>query len=260
MIAIVRYAEIALKGRNRNNFEKQLMKNIGLFIPGAKIKRVMGRFLIYDINESKKLSHIFGISSYSFAEETDNDLNSILSKAKEHSLSLDLNKPTRIIVKRVNKKLPFTSVELEKLIADNVLGDDFNIDLKNYEQSISIELINNKAYFFKEVINGLRGLPIGSQGLAIGLIRHKYDALASILAMKRGVKIKLVFRDEKARHLIDLLRKFDPGIDETEEFDDLPIFVGEQSLKRVTNGFELNPLLGFSNEELKQMLDFYEGL
>ena len=47
MVILVRYGEIALKGKNRPFFEKQLVKNIRFFNPEIRVERKVGRIIVH---------------------------------------------------------------------------------------------------------------------------------------------------------------------------------------------------------------------
>ena len=106
MAVIVRYGEIALKGKNRGDFERRLVKNMKKCleennIEFNSIKRFSGRILIDTENECKCLSRIFGIHSFSLAQELQLDLN----KIKETALEYYKQGTFRISTQRVEKLL-----------------------------------------------------------------------------------------------------------------------------------------------------------
>ena len=184
---IIRYGEISLKGKNRSFFENKLIRNIKLSIKNnLPIKKLRNRILI-DTNEKLNLTKIFGIVNYSYADELEIDLD----KIKQKSLSL-LNKAKsfRITCKRLDKSIPFNSLEIEKDVGEYVFeNSNAKVDLKNHEKNIQIELFNNKAYLFTEKIKSVGGLPVGIEGNAIALIENKDSINAALAVMKRGCDI-----------------------------------------------------------------------
>lgn len=85
-IIIIHYAEIALKGDNRREFENKLVENIRHVLKDLKyekIKRISGRILIYLESETKvidfssALNYVFGISHFSFGVEVKADIEEI---------------------------------------------------------------------------------------------------------------------------------------------------------------------------------------
>ncbi len=85
-VIIIHYAEIALKGENRRDFENKLVENIRHVLKKLKyekIKRISGRILIYLESEANSaefaaaLNYVFGISHFSFGVETKADMEEI---------------------------------------------------------------------------------------------------------------------------------------------------------------------------------------
>ena len=76
MFIVIHYSEIGTKGKNRKDFENKLITNIQNKLKGLsfKVKRIYGRIILdTDLDKEliiKKLSKIFGISSFSFAEKS----------------------------------------------------------------------------------------------------------------------------------------------------------------------------------------------
>ena len=82
----IHYAEIALKGKNRGDFENQLMENIRRVLKDEKIEKIKKeemRILVYleegaDAESIKeKLKKVFGIFSFSLTYEIERDLDKI---------------------------------------------------------------------------------------------------------------------------------------------------------------------------------------
>ncbi|MBU3924333.1 tRNA 4-thiouridine(8) synthase ThiI [Patescibacteria group bacterium] len=184
-IIIIHYAEIALKGENRRNFEKKLVENIKLGLKNLsceKISRISGRILIYpkDNAEIKKfktaLNYVFGISHFSFGWEISADLEEIkitlaemLKKriAGDSSISLcgdyfeqcrnaqDGNfikkkiVTFRITARRAEKNFPKTSEEINREIGEYVLEK-----LKVKSEKLKVKLKNPDINCFIEIVEG----------------------------------------------------------------------------------------------------------
>ena len=81
-VYIVRYAEIALKGKNRNFFEKKLARNIKECLKKNKIGyekvvRLRNRIIIYSRENCDAVRNVFGISSLSKAIEIEPEMEMI---------------------------------------------------------------------------------------------------------------------------------------------------------------------------------------
>jgi thiamine biosynthesis protein ThiI len=87
---------------------------------------------------------------------------------------------------------------------------ELKVNLTAPDWEIHVEVRGATAYLFSEVLPGVGGLPLGTQGKLVGLVENAEGAMASWLMMKRGSYVLPVFRtgEESARHL----RAWDPGL------------------------------------------------
>ena len=156
---VIRYAEIALKGKNQKDFLNRLVHNIkeqvktDLDITPA-IEREMGRLylklegrapeLFYD-----SLNHVFGISSYSPARKTGFELEESKATALEElRAAIDGPSRFRVSVKRANKKFPVTSPEMQQIIAAHMLKNvpGLKADLHKYDIDLLLEIRTDGTY------------------------------------------------------------------------------------------------------------------
>lgn len=195
---IVRYAEIGLKGNNRRFFEKRLCGNIRdcLHVNGISfqnILRVRGRILIETSDPCNSLSFVFGISSFSSAEECSLDIESMKNMAVEITKKKLFTKKTfRVSCRRLEKKL-IPSPEIEKILGGEIQDHiECSLDLKHPENVLYIEIMNNHAYLFTQKEKGSGGLPVGVEGHVILLLQNERSVDAGILMMKRGCTLDVV--------------------------------------------------------------------
>ena len=90
----------------------------------------------------------------------------------------------------------FKSVELERTVGGYLLAHSKakNVDLKNPELTIKMELIESQLNVITAKYKGLSGFPIGTQGDILSLMSGGFDStVASYLTMKRGIKTHFVF-------------------------------------------------------------------
>ena len=231
-VILIRYGEIGLKSRRiRRIFENKLINNIKTVVDG-KIKKERGRIFLYPENFEdalEKLKKIFGIVSFSPCYEVEPDLdiivNKVLEVAKEYLSGGD---SFRIVARRSNGH-SFTSVDVAKKCGAAILKEfkekNLKVDLKKGKE-IYVEVRKNKAYIFTEIIEGLKGLPLGTQGCVVGLLSGGIDSpVAIFLMMKRGCKVLPVFFDsrpyisdayvERAKKVYEKLKEYSIG----EEFE-----------------------------------------
>ena len=224
---VIRYAEIALKGKNQKDFLNRLIHNIKEQIKTdlditPVIEREMGRIYLKLDGQSPELffdslNHVFGISSYSPARKTGLELEDIKAAALDE-LRAAMNGPCRfrVSVKRPNKQFPITSPDMQQLIAAHMLKNisGLKADLHQYDIDLLLEIRYDAAYIYTRSYPGLHGLPVGSSGRGVVLLSGGIDSpVAGWLAMKRGVTIEAVhfhsypYTSEKAKEKVLELAK-----------------------------------------------------
>ncbi len=199
---ICHYSEIGLKGGNRKFFEEQLIRNIKRVLSDpffSSVRRISGRILIELTKEGEKneekireeLSFVFGISSFSFCINVNQNLKSIkegaLSALKKHKF-----KKFRVSAQRSRKDFPLSSQEINEKVGEHLLSnlENIKVDLKNPDIICFIEVVEKYIFIFTEKNRGLNGLPSGSGGKAVSLLSGGIDSpVASFWAMGRGVKL-----------------------------------------------------------------------
>ncbi len=187
MVTLVRYGEIATKSDYvRKQMEGLLVRNIKDFLRregiSAKVRSLRGRIIV---SEDVDLKRIFGVVSFSHAKEIPADIEVI----KETAYALYKGEKFRISAQRLNKAFPLTSQEINRVVGEYIFNKGGKVDLKNFDQEIFIEIINNKAYVFDSKMKGPGGLPLGATGRMLAVINCEKDEYAALLMMKRGICI-----------------------------------------------------------------------
>ena len=200
---LVRYGEIALKGKNRRYFEDRLMSNIKRGLKGINfdLSKFQGRFIISaDENDyhrlAERLKNAFGVVSFSLATETEIELNEILKAAELISQNNAASgKSFKVVSRRSNKNFPYKSPELNQIIGTQIQKTFpfLTVDLKSPDFTIFVEISFEKAYIFDDSIKGPGGLPLGVTGKALLLLSGGIDSpVAAWMAMKRGLEIEAI--------------------------------------------------------------------
>lgn len=223
---LIRYAELALKGKNRKDFEKKLQENVKNAMkefPKVKVVRSFGRMFIelngVDENKvSERLKDIFGIYSFSPA------LKVVLEQDKINDAALWAIKDAipeesgtfKVSARRVNKKYPLGSQELNHEIGGHILRNTENIkvDVHNPDLEVKVEIRDDAAYIMCKTIQGAGGLPVGTAGKVLLMLSGGIDSpVAGYLALKRGVQLEAIhfhsppFTSERARQKVEDLTK-----------------------------------------------------
>ena len=206
-ILIVRCGEVALKGMNKPYFERILVerirKNLSK-INGAKVSRKEGLIFVRvpldsDMNQvAAEVSKVFGVSSVSPALEVESDLEAIGSKAVEFMNTMIENegvKTFKVEAKRADKNYPIKSPEIAAKVGASVLKGCkvLKVDVHEPDCHLFIDLRADRTYIYTRKINGLGGLPLGTNGRGMVLLSGGIDSpVAAWMMAKRGMVIDAV--------------------------------------------------------------------
>ena len=279
MIYLVRYAEIALKGENRKDFEEKLVENIRSFARNSgseiKIKRLQGRILVQS-DKNIDFRKIFGMVSFSPCVKVEAELKAICSEALKLAQKHSKTTTFRISTKRLSKDFALSSMELNSkvgaFIAEKI---GFKVKLDSPDLDLGIELLGKEAFVFDKTIACFGGLPVGIEGNVLVLLSDEKSVLAGLLMMKRGCAVELASISDKLSSTdLSLLQDYAPNklilhkIKELSELHELAqklnckvAIVNDTfaSLKNYPiNILVLRPLISFSDEEIFSELMKYK--
>lgn len=198
---LIRYGELSLKGKNRNNFIKQLYENIKKAtnsFPNLEIERQHDRMYIYlhgedPIKVKEVIAKVFGISSFSFALKVESDADKIIEACLE-SLPLESSKTFKVAARRSDKNFPIISDQLNRMVAIAILkNSEWKVDVHHPDVKIVIEVHADATYIMTDRYPGAGGYPVGVGGKAMVLLSGGIDSpVAAYLMMKRGVRIECI--------------------------------------------------------------------
>ena len=205
---LIKYAEIAIKGKNRYIFEDALVKQMNIALSKVEgefeVKKEQGRIYVfcpeqYDYDETvEALQHVFGIvgicpvviyEDQGF-EQMAKDVVSYMKNCHPN-----YNGSFKVYTRRAKKSYPITSMEVSAAIGEKILDafPDASVDVHNPEMTLSVE-IRDKIYVYSETLPGPGGMPIGTNGKAMLLLSGGIDSpVAGYMIAKRGVKIEAVY-------------------------------------------------------------------
>ena len=157
-ILLLKLGEIVLKGLNRGNFEKRLMKNIAWRL------RKLGRFHIYCLQSTiyvepqepcdmdaveDAVCRVFGVVSVCRAAECEKDIDRIYDTAVRHlGDQLRYAKTFKVDAKRSDKSFPLKSPDIAREIGGR-LHDAFPqlvVDVHAPEVLVKVEVRDRAAY------------------------------------------------------------------------------------------------------------------
>ncbi|MFD1038149.1 tRNA uracil 4-sulfurtransferase ThiI [Virgibacillus byunsanensis] len=222
---LIRYGEIALKGKNRKKFFLKLQENVQQKLqtfPDVKVKRTQGRmFVLLNGQDPEPImntcKNIFGIQSISLAIKVQNDVEEI-KDATLFALKNDNHAKTfKVSVKRIDKNFPVRSQDMNQLLGGHLLTNttDYKVNVHQPDLEIKVEIRTEATYITSSVVPGLGGLPVGTADKSLVLLSGGIDSpVAGYLAMKRGVQLEAIhfhsppFTSERAKQkVLDLAQK-----------------------------------------------------
>ena len=203
---IVRYGEIGLKSpQTRRVMEQRLVENIKTVVGGKPIRRERGRIYIESGSreDAERVARVFGVVSTSVAVKTTSDAETLISDAVIQAKKV-IDEETKFAVRARRKgSHPYKSMEIAGVIGAEIKdATGATVDLTNPDVTIHVEIRDKAAYIFHEIIAGVGGMPLGTQGRVVALVSGGIDSpVAAWMMMKRGVEVVALFMD--CRPLVD---------------------------------------------------------
>lgn len=251
---LIRYGEIAVKGKNRRMFEETLVKNIETALKTVdgtfKVTRPQGRVFVepegdfYEDDVIEALSHVFGVTGISPVVMTDDEgFDKLASEVVEY---VDRVYPTKdftfkVEARRARKNYPMDSMEINAAIGEKILEafPSLKVDVHHPDQMIYIE-IRERINFYSKMLPGPGGMPVGTNGKAELLLSGGIDSpVAGYMVAKRGVSIDAVYfhappyTSERAKQkVVDLAKEISlftgPINLHVVNFTDIQLYIYEQ--------------------------------
>jgi len=137
-VILLRIGELFLKGENKIYFEKALERDLENKLKNIPhiLKKTQGRYIVSNFEAGniaeveKQISYVFGLSSYSVAEEVVTSTENI----EKEIAKIDLQgKSFKIEVKRADKTFPIHSMDYVKTLGKIVLNNNTNSVVDLYE-------------------------------------------------------------------------------------------------------------------------------
>ena len=205
---LIKYAEIALKGKNRHLFEEALVKQIKYALKEleceTQIRRMQGRIYVDaegdadDEEITEALKYVFGIVGICPVENIeDDDFESIKRAAVEHMGANypDGNISFKVMARRARKDYFMDSMEINAAVGEAILDayPTMKVDVHDPDVYLYIE-VRERISIYSKVIPGPGGMPVGTSGKAMLLLSGGIDSpVAGYMIAKRGVKIDAVY-------------------------------------------------------------------
>ena len=225
---LIKYAEIAIKGKNRYLFEDALVKQMNIALSKIegdyRVVKEQGRVYVfcpeeYDFDEAvAALKTVFGIVYICpVVIYEDNGFEQMRADVVEYMKNVhpDYNGTFKVYTRRARKSYPVNSMEVSARIGESILDafPEAKVDVHQPELTVSVE-IREKIYVYSKSIKGPGGMPVGTNGKAMLLLSGGIDSpVAGYMVAKRGVYIDAVYfhappyTSERAKQkVVDLAR------------------------------------------------------
>jgi len=225
---LIKYAEIAIKGKNRYLFEDALVHQMKIALKKCDgkflITKTQGRIFVeaegeFDYEETvDALQHVFGIVGicpmiYVEDEGFEKLCETVVNYVDR--VYPDKNKTFKVHCRRARKNYPKESMEINADLGEVLLNayPELRVDVHEPEILLNVE-IREKIYIYSEIIPGPGGMPVGTGGKAMLLLSGGIDSpVAGYMIAKRGVKIDAVYfhappytSDRAKQKVVDLAR------------------------------------------------------
>ncbi|MFC7061522.1 tRNA uracil 4-sulfurtransferase ThiI [Halobacillus seohaensis] len=202
-LILIRYGEMAIKGKNRKYFERKLQDHLIRKLEQFKdtrVKKKRDRMYVVLNGEDphevmKQCQQIFGIHSLSFAIKVDK----VEEEIKKAALFAFQDAPKahtfKVSSRRADKNFPVGSQDLNHKVGGYILAntDGITVNVHKPDVELKIEVRNDAAYITAQDYPGAGGLPVGTTGQSLLLLSGGIDSpVSGYLTMKRGVQIEAI--------------------------------------------------------------------
>lgn len=200
-----RYGEIGLKSRPvRRRFENQLKDNIEYAFEQEEtdcvVKRIPGRFVVMTSDVPKgvdTLSRIFGLTSVSPARRVKSTMKDILAAGLDYARQWRAEHPdaqTFAVRSRRSGNHEFSSQDVAVKLGQVVLEDEdaghgLQVNLDDADFELHVDVRGTQAFVFADKVEAPGGLPLGTAGRVVALLKDRNSLVATWLMMKRGCTV-----------------------------------------------------------------------
>lgn len=205
---LVKYGEIAIKGKNRYLFINQLrdriqwkLDKLGEFTVSKDQGRLFVESQSPDVPADRiiaAIQKVFGILQVGEVKVYDRgDYAALAENIKEYVRTTfsQKNFTFKVEAKRADKSFPYNSMEVAAKLGAELLAEfpDLKVDVHQPQERIYVEL-RGHTYIYSKMAEGLGGLPIGCSGKATLMLSGGIDSpVAAYMIAKRGVELNAVY-------------------------------------------------------------------
>jgi thiamine biosynthesis protein ThiI len=225
---LLRYQELALKGKNRPWFQRHLIHHLRHALVGLGVREVrvpMGRIEVVLGREAtaaevrERLRFVFGLANFSVATRVAPEYEAIEAGILR-DLPAEAPASFRVKVRRADKRFPLRSPDLERALGGRIAdARGWTVDLHEPALTVGVEIVPGEAFYYFGKEPGAGGLPTGTGGRLVALMSGGIDSpVAAWRMMRRGCTATFVHfhsypflsraSQDKARQLVNHLCRF----------------------------------------------------
>lgn len=198
--AIVKFHELALKGKNRPMFIRKLVSNVRNSVIGTGVERVWQGHMLIGLNLSEdadwseiqiRLKNCFGVAKFFPAHKISRDVEAI-KKILSEELPGRQFETFRISAHRSDKRFKITSSDLNRDLGTFVIElTGAKVNLKFPDLEVFIDVLHDGILVYFDELKGYGGMPVGVSGTSMALMSGGIDSpVAAWHMMKRGSHVK----------------------------------------------------------------------
>ena len=199
---LIRFHEVALKGKNRPWFIRALVEAVRRATHGLGVERVWAGQMMVRLTlapdadweaVSRRLATVSGVVKFSLAHRTQPGYPAIERLVLDLTRSLQFGS-FRITAHRADKQFPLTSREMNVRLGDAVrLSSSAKVDLSNPGLTVRVEVLPREVFVYAREEPGPGGLPVGTSDRTVTLMSGGIDSpVAAWRMIHRGCITTLV--------------------------------------------------------------------
>ena len=200
--AIVKYHELALKGKNRPMYIKQLVDNLRSATRGTGVEHVWKGQAMIGLTLSDeaewpqvrdRIGDCSGVAKFFLAQKLAPELGAVKRLLRSTVPEMEFGS-FRITANRADKRFPITSHEINCDLGTYVQSlVDVPVKLKGADLNVHVDVLPREILVYFEEQKGFGGLPVGVSGTVAGLLSGGIDSpVAAWQMMKRGCDVKFI--------------------------------------------------------------------
>ena len=197
-LILLRYGEVALKGRNRPLFLRALRRNIRACLREHGINGTVasrGQRVYVETEQVSEalapLQRVFGVVSLSPVTSVAREVDAIVKAGVQEAVAAGVKPGVsyRVQARRSDKSFSLISPEINRVVGEAIYQateGDVNLS-RDADVTIGVEVQRGRALIYGRVLPGPGGLPLGTEGRVVALVSGGIDSpVAAWLMMKRG--------------------------------------------------------------------------